>query len=370
MDASSMTPRGLRRRDLLAGAATWAACGAAWSGPAGNRTAQRFPALQQPALRTAKAAGAAMLASAKAGDRLVCVGERGIVIVSDDRGATWRQAAVPVAVTLTGVRFVTPAHGWCVGHLGVVLHTQDGGSTWAKQLDGLQLAERIAAVAADPESKLGDEARARVAAQAKMLLADGPDKPFFDLDFQNEREGVVVGAYNLAMRTSDGGRSWLPWSQDIDNPKGLHLYALCRKGSDLFGVGEQGTLVRRTIDGAKMALLSAPYQGTLFGMTTTRSGALQVFGLRGKSFVSDDNAATWREAVTGVTSSISGGVGLDDGRVVLATQAGDLLISEDGGRSFKRKAMPEPLPVTGLTPLGSGSLLATTLRGVRRLDIA
>jgi photosystem II stability/assembly factor-like uncharacterized protein len=58
---------------------------------------------------------------ARAGKRLVAVGERGIVVLSDDDGATWRQASVPVSVTLAAVQFPTPTQGWVVGHYGVVL---------------------------------------------------------------------------------------------------------------------------------------------------------------------------------------------------------------------------------------------------------
>ncbi len=59
-------------------------------------------------------------------------GERGIVLLSDDAGVSWRQAKVPVSVSLTAVQFVDAEQGWAVGHLGVVLHTQDGGGNLAK----------------------------------------------------------------------------------------------------------------------------------------------------------------------------------------------------------------------------------------------
>ena len=97
-----------RRRDLLALSAGCAAFAILHPAVAAQR---EFAALRQPALKTSKLAGAAMLASAKAGRRLVCVGERGLVIYSDDGGATWQQADVPVSVTLTAVQFVTESLG-------------------------------------------------------------------------------------------------------------------------------------------------------------------------------------------------------------------------------------------------------------------
>src|SRR4051812_6883490 len=94
-------------------------------------------ALTQPSILSAKASGAAMLALAQAGARLVAVGERGIVLLSDDNGKSWRQVATPVQVSLAAVQFVNEQSGWAVGHLGVVLHTADGGQTWRKQFDGI-----------------------------------------------------------------------------------------------------------------------------------------------------------------------------------------------------------------------------------------
>src|SRR5262245_34615947 len=34
---------------------------------------------------------------------------------------------------LTSVAFVDPQHGWAVGSGGVILHTNDGGATWNRQ---------------------------------------------------------------------------------------------------------------------------------------------------------------------------------------------------------------------------------------------
>ena len=72
----------------------------------------------------------------RAGERLVAVGERGLIIVSDDDGRNWQQAAVPVSATLTAVSFPTPDKGWAVGHAGIILHRDDGGSSWHLQFDG------------------------------------------------------------------------------------------------------------------------------------------------------------------------------------------------------------------------------------------
>ena len=61
--------------------------------------------LDTPAFLAPKAAGAMMVDVVRAGDRVIAVGEHGIVLYSDTNGKTWQQAAVPVSVTLTAVYF-------------------------------------------------------------------------------------------------------------------------------------------------------------------------------------------------------------------------------------------------------------------------
>jgi hypothetical protein len=146
---------------------------APWARAANPPAPAAMPAvLREPALITPRAAGAAMLAVARAGRRLVAAGERGIVRVSDDDGATWSQARVPVQVSLAALHFADARRGWAAGHLGVILRTDDGGATWTRQLDGIDVARQVLAAAPD------EAARQR----AQRLVDEGPDKPFFDLD--------------------------------------------------------------------------------------------------------------------------------------------------------------------------------------------
>ncbi|MDB6083610.1 MAG: glycosyl hydrolase, partial [Gammaproteobacteria bacterium] len=85
----------------------------------------------QPAEHVAAANQEMMLSAALAGKRIVAVGNRGVVLLSDDDGKTYRQArTVPVSTSLTGVWFADAQVGWAVGHWGAILKTSDGGETW------------------------------------------------------------------------------------------------------------------------------------------------------------------------------------------------------------------------------------------------
>ena len=103
-------------------------------------------------MRAQGAEHSVLLDVVKTGNRLVAVGERGVVVLSDDGGRTWRQASVSTSVTLTSVQFASLKAGWAVGHSGVVVHTEDGGETWTRQLDG-RTAAKLAVEAAQLNAK-------------------------------------------------------------------------------------------------------------------------------------------------------------------------------------------------------------------------
>jgi len=312
-------------------------------------------ALSEPALHSAKALNAAMLAVTHAGPRLVAVGERGTVLLSDDGAKSWRQAQVPVQVTLTAVRFVNERTGWAVGHLGVILKSIDGGESWIKQLDGVQAANAVAAG--------GDE-------RTKRFAEEGPDKPFFDLDFIDAQHGFAVGAYNLAFATVDGGQHWTPMLSRLPNPKSLHLYGVRAAGGHVYIAGEQGLLMASGDGGASFSALPVAYKGSYFGLLAARSGALIAYGLRGNAWRSADQGASWTRLDTGLQTSISAALELDGGELALLAQTGELLRSRDDGRSFtKTPPAGGPLPAAGLAATDDGALVIASLRGMRRQPV-
>lgn len=334
----------------------------------GSVSAQSPSVLERSSLLSDKAVGAAMLAVTRAGERLVAVGERGIVLLSDDSGRSWRQVVTPVRVSLTTVTFVGEKKGWAAGHLGVILHTKDGGESWVKQFDGIQAAALVLAAteqraAAEPDP----DKREDLLFSARRLVEDGPDKPFLDLCFLDERTGFVVGAFNLMFRTTDGGVTWAPWQDRVENPMELHFYGIRTAGETFYIAGEQGMLLRSTDGGAHFTSLASPYEGSYFGLVTEPAGSVVVFGLRGNVYRSIDGGESWDPVETGILVSLSAGIRLAGGELVLVSQAGDLLVSSDGGRSFQRRPDGHPMPATDLVQTADGGLVIASLRGMQRV---
>lgn len=315
--------------------------------------------LAPQSVRVAHPERALLLSVSRAGDRLVAVGENGLITLSDDSGLTWRNATrVPVAATLTQVRFATARIGWAVGHLGVVLVTTDGGETWRKQLDGREIGQLALVQASD------DNARA----DAKALVDDGPDKPLLDIWVDDVEHITVVGAYNLALQSEDGGRSWRLISARMDNPGRLHLYGIARINGRLFGAGEQATLLAQTTgqpaDAALHAVKTA-YDGSFFGLLPTGPRSMLVYGLRGNAFYSADAGLSWQRAeIAGASASLNAALRLADGRVLLGDQAGNVFVSADAGVHFQRVPFAWGAPLTGIAQATNGTVWLSSFGGL------
>lgn len=324
---------------------------------------------QRASLITDEARQAITIGLASAGDRLIAVGERGVILLSDDNGQSWRQVQSPVSVTLTAVNFVNEDLGWAVGHSGVVLHTRDGGETWEKQFDGVRAAKAIAARVEELTSDMNEEDAWSLQNYADLLVEDGPDKPFLDVLFLNEAEGFIVGAFGLAFRTSDGGQTWQPWFEQLENPDMLHLYQLSSNGKSMAMVGEQGLYLRSDGPDGRFEQSQAPYSGSFFTISPLNSGDWLLAGLRGNVFIHSTSDDSYQKLSANSEISINGSFVVANDRVLLVDQAGN--IYQAGGENLSLN----PIPIRSLPPSsslissGDGAFVAATFRGPIRFRV-
>jgi photosystem II stability/assembly factor-like uncharacterized protein len=302
-----------------------------------NLAAQTFDRLQAPGLGSQRASTALLLDIDKAAQRLVAVGEQGLVLLSDDQGARWRQAMVPVSVLLTAVDFADAQHGWAVGHDGVVLHTQDGGDSWSLQLDGnrinaLRVAQLDAELAvlsqhaeADPQAL---DSLEMALDDARYAVDDGPTMPLLDVWFADRLRGYVLGAYGQLLETRDGGNSWRSRGHTLPNPDRFHLNSLLKSAAgDLYIAGEAGLLLRSGDDGASWQALDSPYDGSLFALA--EQDGLYVMGLRGHLFHSPDGDQ-WQAVELKSGATLNNALAVD-AKLVLLGQGGLLLAGDHTG---------------------------------------
>jgi photosystem II stability/assembly factor-like uncharacterized protein len=331
--------------------------------------------LDTPALESPLAIKNLFNGVAVAGKRLICVGQRGHIVYSDDQGKKWTQANVPVSSDLVAVSFPSPQNGWAVGHDGIVLHSSNGGSSWTKQFDGRAAAQVMAThhkgwkncaschdkIKTPQGAPLGTEGA--LMADVKSFTEQGPDKPFLDVWFENDTTGFIIGAYNLIFRTADGGKTWEPWFDRTENSKRFHLYSIRPVGQELYISGEQGLILKLDQKTGRFTAQKTPYNGSFFGVTG-KSGAVVAFGLRGNVFRSANGGAAWQKIETGVQAGLTGATVTQDGKIVIVSQNGDVLISADDGASFKPVKMDQSIYATAVASIDKDSLLIAGIRGV------
>ena len=318
-----------------------------------------------------------------AGTRIIGVGQLGQVVYSDDRGKNWTQAGVPASSDLVAVHFPTPQQGWAVGHDGIVLHSTDGGASWSKQFDGRAAAQVMEShylgttnctgchnTAATPTgAKPEKHDSVGLMEELKKFSDQGPDKPFLDVWFENENTGYIVGAFSLIFRTNNGGKSWVPLYDRIDNPKRYHLYSIRAVGKDLFITAEQGVIFKLDPKTGRFNAIKTSYNGTFFGVTG-KQGAAVAFGMRGNVFRSSDDGASWNKIETGVPAGLVSGTITAEGRFVLVSQGGQILVSSDSGSSFKILPVERPTPASAVTTVDNTTIalvgpLGATLQTIK-----
>lgn len=288
----------------------------------------------QPAAAGPKVSTALLLDAAHAGERIVAVGERGIVLYSDDQGQNWSQAVVPVDVTLTSVSFVDAKQGWATGHDAVILATEDGGANWVLQH-------------ADPDL----------------------DVPLLDVYFESSTSGLAVGGRGNLFRTDDGGKTWTNEVILTRDEFDSHLFGISKSPSgSYFLASEQGVLYRSDDGGATWVQLDSPYRGSFFGVVTTSASRIVAFAMLGNVAVSDDNGASWRLVPTGTDKSFMSATLSAGGAVVIAGLDGAIAVSRDGGESFELMSQPDRRKFSRLLQKRDGTWLAFGEGGVR--DIA
>jgi photosystem II stability/assembly factor-like uncharacterized protein len=331
--------------------------------------------LDTPASFSGKAHQALLLATARAGQRLLVAGAYGDILYSDDMGKQWQQASVPVRVTLTAMTFADDTHGWACGHDGIILATTDGGLTWRRQLDGfrankavVEAAEQALAAADENLAELEDngaDTRAAEAAQeeagfalddARYDLQSGSTRPFLDIYFADAQNGFAVGAYGMFFVTTDGGQHWQESSARLQNPERFHINFIKPVGDHGWWMGgENGLLLTSMDNGASWQSEESPYDGSLFSIGSL-GDSLLLSGLRGHVFLQSPRGE-WQELDTGNEQTLVSIINLGEGKGMLVGNAGTLLELGENGQLIRQLTLADSKSLAAIMKTDSGFLL-------------
>ncbi|HEV3426795.1 MAG TPA: sialidase [Paraburkholderia sp.] len=268
---------------------------------------------------------------AQAGARTVAVGERGVILLSDDAGASWRRASVTPdeASTLTEVFFVSPRVGVAVGHDGWIVRTVDGGEHWQEVRFDHRHSDPLLAV---------------------WGRAGGPL--------------FVVGSFGQLLVSRDEGATW---STEKTLAGDRHLNAIAGDAAGHVVIaGETGTLLVSNDGGANWEKRPSPYAGSLFGVLPLGAHAWLAYGMRGNVLRSDDDAQTWAHIDSGVGTSYFGATQLPGCPLVLVGQGGAIVTSSDGGAHYSVRKAGGVQSLAAVLDEGQGHLIVAGEAGVMR----
>jgi photosystem II stability/assembly factor-like uncharacterized protein len=148
-------------------------------------------------------------------DRAIIVGDKGVVMTSNDRGQTWTRRQLSKANRLYDLYSIAFApggkRGWIVGDGGAVFRSDDGGVTWTMQESGQTVALlKFAAVNPDTGCTVGEHGTVLCTDDggARWHLQKFEDLVFFDVAFTDPQDGWAVGEFATAVHTADGGKTW------------------------------------------------------------------------------------------------------------------------------------------------------------------
>jgi len=290
---------------------------------ASSRAFRDAPRIQKPEK-------APILAAARAGQRVVAVGDYGIVILSDD-GKSFRQAkAVPTRSVLTSVFFLDRKQGWAAGHDGSVIASSDGGETWRVLREEL-----------------------------------GKERALLSVWFENTSHGFAVGQFGLVVETEDGGKSWRERKLvDAGEAGDKHLLQIFAANDGLvFVAAEAGAVFRSEDSGHNWKLVQTDNKGSFWTGLALHDGTLLVAGMRGHIYRSGDRGLSWKEVPGIPQQSLTSIVQGEDRGVYLVGMSGTAVTSKDQGLSFVANVRPDRANLTAAT-IGPNGILLFTLAGV------
>jgi photosystem II stability/assembly factor-like uncharacterized protein len=237
----------------------------------------------------------------------IAVGFNGVIIRTEDAGATWTLITSPTAERLMDVQMLDAQLGFAVGWNGTILRTEDGGLTW-------------------------------------MDVNSGHDGALFSISFQDAMTGLACGWSQSILRTTDGGDTW---TEVFTNGNNTLFHVDFVNAGEAIALGDWGGSYRSADGGATWVGDPMPESQAIYCGQYLGPDRSYLMG-QGIMWLSTDEQASWERLQNGVPQAkYNGAWFLDDergwavGNVGIlgqgASQAG-IIYTENGGQTWDIQA--------------------------------
>ena len=319
------------------------------------------------------------------------VGDRGVILHTDDGGQHWSPQASGVNCTLTSVCFVDARNGWAAGGMaypylhdssGAVLSTRDGGMTWQREpalLPALRkirfFSERQGWAITCPSAMFpGGVFLTRDAGRSWQPAGGGGASRLSTGDFFDGRHAILGGSLGLMATIGEGDFSRNPQS-GVTLPGINGMQVVPPDYGWVVGDGGWIALTGNRGKSWRPPLGTLPPAAALFDFAAlaVRGPKCWIAGSPGsRIFFTPDAGRSWSAFPTGSTVPLRAVTFVDDLHGWAVGQLGLILASDDGGQTWRRQrsggaraavmavaGVPQDLPLElladlqGARPLGS-----------------
>ena len=244
------------------------------------------------------------------------------LFVSTDRGVNWQTKPLPSGIRFRAVEFLNARNGFLAGDRGILLETENGGSSWRK-------------------------------------VESSTDKNLLSIHFVGDK-GWIAGYDGVILHSGDGGKTWISQNSNTTQPLESIYFADADHG---WAVGWVGTMVRTSDGGKNWKPVDVPDASwTLSSVYFRDKDNGWAVGFQGSILRTQDGGLTWIAQKSPVTSWLTS-VRFDrQGRGWIAADS-DLLLSEDGGETWRGIPVEDRIFVSRIQPAGD------TLWAVGRLGL-
>lgn len=200
----------------------------------------------------------ALLDVAMAGERVIAVGQMGLVLVRDGRGI-WTEHPVDVEERLLSVELAADGLAVAVGGFGQVRISTDSGTTWTA-----------------PDVAFSG------------FVEEGYDPHLYAVEITAGGRIIVAGEFGLVVVSDDRGASWRLVRQGDESLSAVHV----RSDGTGYAVGQNGLVLKTTDSGDHWERVDPGLGGNLLGVDSSADGLVIVPGMR-TMLVSIDDGATF-----------------------------------------------------------------------------
>jgi len=222
----------------------------------------------------------ALLDVALAGERMIAVGQMGLVLIRVGDGA-WERRPVGVDERLLSVDLHADGLAVAVGGFGEVRISTDNGSTWS----------------------VPDTAFSR-------FVEEGYDPHLYAVEITDSGRIIIAGEFGLVLVSDDRGANWRLVRQGDESLSALHV----RADGVGYAVGQDGIILKTVDAGDHWERVDPGLGGNLLGVSATPEGLVTVPGMRNMLVSTDDGITFLRVGNEDVNSNwyqqaASGGAG-------------------------------------------------------------